>query len=71
LKLTLRKDGKRLGSPLSMTLPMAKVSDGVYMYANSINLGALPSGSCSLEFKITTAGTDAFEKRKVELEILE
>ncbi len=71
LKLTLRKDGKRLGKPLSMTLPLAKVSDGVYFYGNAINLAALPSGQCSLEFKITTAGTETFEKRKVELEILE
>ncbi len=71
LKLTLRKDGKRLGKPLAMNLPLAKISDGVYMYGNAINLAALPSGPCSLEFKITTAGTEAFEKRKVELEILE
>jgi len=71
LKLTLRKDGKRLGKPLSMTLPLAKVSDGVYFYGNAINLAALPSGSCSLEFKISADGTETFEKRKVELEILE
>jgi len=71
LKLTLRKDGKRLGKPLSMTLPLAKVSQGVYLYANSINLEALPSGSCSLEFKISTAGTEGSEKRIVELELVE
>ncbi|RLE27257.1 MAG: hypothetical protein DRJ65_03410 [Acidobacteria bacterium] len=71
LKLTLRKDGKRLGKPLSMNLPMVKVSEGVYLYANAINLGALPSGSCSLEFKISTAGTEASEKRVVELELVE
>lgn len=71
LKLTLRKDGQRLGRPLSLTLPMSKISEGVYMYSNSINLAALPTGACSLEFKISVEGTDAFEKRKVELEIVE
>lgn len=71
LKLTLRKDGQRLGKPLSMSLPMAKVSEGVYLYANAINLEALPSGSCSLEFKISTAGTEASEKRIVELDLTE
>jgi len=71
LKLTLRKDGKRLGKPLSMNLPLAKVSDGVYMYGNAINLAALPSGPCSLDFKISVAGTEAFERQKVELELVE
>ena len=69
LKLTLRKDGKRLGKPLSMTLPLAKVSDEVYFYANALSLAALPSGQCSLEFKISANGTEEFEKSKVELEI--
>lgn len=71
LKLILRKDGKRLGKPLSMTLPITKISDGVYIYANAINLAALPAGRCSLEFKISAAGTEAFEERTVELEIVE
>ena len=71
LKLTLRKDGRRLGKPLSMTLPMAKITNDVYMYANAINLAALPAGACSLEFKISAGGTDAFEKRVVNLEIVE
>jgi hypothetical protein len=71
LKLTLRKDGKRLGQPLSMILPLAKVSDGVYMYGNAINLAALPAGPCSLDFKISVSGSEAFEKRKVKLEIVE
>lgn len=69
LKLTLRRDGKRLGKPLSMTLPMAKVANDVYMYANAINLAALPVGDCSLEFKISAAGTESVEKRVVELSI--
>ena len=71
LKLTLRKDGKRLGKPLSMDLPMAMVADGVYMYANALNLAAFPSGACSLEFKVSVDGTDDFVKETVDLEILE
>ena len=71
LKLTLRKDGKRLGNPLSMTLPLAKVTDDVYFYGNAINLAALPSGPCSLEFKISTEGTEASEKRVLEIDIVE
>jgi len=71
LKLTLRKDGKRLGKPLSMDLPMAKVSDGVYMYANALNLAAFPSGPCSLEFKISVKGTEDYAKQGVDLDIVE
>ena len=71
LKLTLKKDGKRLGKPLSMTLPIAKVANDVYMYANAINLAALPAGACSLEFKVSASGTEASAKRTVELELVE
>jgi GWxTD domain-containing protein len=71
LKLTLKKDGKRLGKPLSMTLPIAKVANDVYMYANAINLAALPAGACSLEFKVSASGTEASTKRTVELELVE
>jgi len=72
LKLTLRKEnGKRLGKPASLNLPMVEVTEGVYMYANAINLGALPTGKCTLEFKISESGVEGSQERAFDLEIVE
>ncbi len=70
LKLTLRKDGKRLGRPANLNLPMVKVTENVYMYANSIQLKALPDGPCTLEFKLTEPGVEKPSERSVELDIV-
>ncbi|MCD4750147.1 MAG: GWxTD domain-containing protein [Thermoanaerobaculales bacterium] len=71
LKLTLRKDGRRLGQPLTMDLPVAQIVDGVFMYANSLDLSALPAGACELDFKIIVPGTEVVVERQVDLKILE
>ncbi len=71
VKLTLRKDGKRLGNPLSMNLPLIPVTSDVYMYANALNLAALPTGSCELEFKVTVPDTEVVEEREIALDIVE
>jgi len=71
LKLTLRKDGKRLGKPANLNLPMVEVTDGVFMYANAINLSPLPTGKCTLEFKISETGVEGSQERAYDLEIVE
>lgn len=71
LKLTLRKNGQRLGQPLKMPLPLAPVTDGVYFYGNAINLAALPPGACTLDFKVSFDGIEEDSRQKVELEIIE
>jgi GWxTD domain-containing protein len=71
LKLTLKKDGKRLGSPLRMDLILVKVRDDLYFYANAITLAALPPGECTLDFDVTVPGLEEKVSRTVELNIVE
>ena len=70
VKVTLKMDGKRLGRPLTMTLPTASIVDDLYIYANSINLAALPqAGTYKLEFKVTDTIADVSVERDVVLDI--
>jgi GWxTD domain-containing protein len=71
LKLSLRKDGKRLGNPLSMDLPLVAVTGEVFMYANALNLAALPAGACELEFKVSVPDSEVTVERTVALDIVE
>lgn len=71
LKLTVRKDGKRLGRPLRMDLPAMKVADDLYYYANGLNLAAFPSGECELEFEVSLPGTELVEQRSFVLNVVE
>lgn len=71
LKLTLRKDGKRLGRPLKMDLPLAQVTDDVYLYANLITLGVLPAGPCELDFEVSIPGSDQKATHKIELNLVD
>ncbi len=71
LSVTLRKDGKRLGRPLKMDLPLARVTDDVYLYANAINLKVLPPGACELEFKVSMPGSEQKAIHKIELELID
>ena len=70
VKVTLKMDGKRLGRPLTMTLPTASIVDDLHIYANSINLAALPqTGTYKLEFKVTDTIADVSVERDVVLDI--
>lgn len=71
LNLTLMQNGKRLGRPLRMDLPLTKVAEGVYMYGNALNLAAFPPGKSQLEFKISVDGTDETATRTVDLELVQ
>jgi len=63
-------DGQRLGRPLTMSLGVASITDDLYVYANSINLAALPqTGTYKLEFKVTDKISDVSVKRDVVLDI--
>jgi hypothetical protein len=71
LKLTLKKDGKRLGNPLRMDLNLVPVREDLYFYANAITLAALPAGECTLDFDVTVPGLEEKISRTVELNIVE
>lgn len=71
LKLTLKKDGSRLGAPLRMDVPLVPIRDGLYFYANALQLAALPPGECQLEFAVTVPGMEDKVRRSVDLNIVE
>ena len=63
-------DGQRLGRPLTMTLPAVSIVDDLYVYANSINLAAMPqTGAYKLDFKVTDKISEVSVERDVELDI--
>jgi GWxTD domain-containing protein len=70
VKVTLKMDGQRLGRPLIIPLPTVAIVDGLYVYANSINLAALPqTGTYKFEFKVTDKISEVSVERDVELDI--
>jgi len=70
VKVTLKMDGQRLGRPLTMTLPAISIVDDLYVYANSINLAAMPqTGTYKLEFKVTDKISGVSVERDVVLDI--
>jgi len=70
VKVTLKMDGQRLGRPLTMTLPAVSIVDDLYIYANSINLAAMPqTGTYKLEFKVTDKISDVSVERDAVLDI--
>ncbi len=70
VKVTLKMNGQRLGRPLTMTLPVVSIADDLYVYANSINLAAMPqTGTYKLDFKVTDKVSNVSVDRDVELEI--
>jgi len=70
VKVTLKMDGQRLGRPLTMTLPAVSIAKDLYVYANSLNLAALPqTGTYKLEFKVTDKISGVSVERDVVLDI--
>jgi GWxTD domain-containing protein len=70
VKITLKTGGQRLGRPLVMTLPSIAVVDDLFVYANSINLAALPqTGTYKLEFEVTDKISGVSTARDLELDI--
>jgi hypothetical protein len=71
-KIQLRRDGRRMGRPLELPMEAIQVADGVYVYTNAINLGALPEpGEYQLEFEVTEPKTEITVERTVDLNVTE
>lgn len=71
-KIQLKKDGRRFGRPLDMPLEAVQVSQEVFVYANGLNLGALPeTGAYTMEFTVTDPSTETSVERTVELNVTE
>ena len=70
VKVTLRRDGKRLGRPLVLSLPTIAIVEDLYIYANAINLGVLPeTGTYELEFEVTDKVSEVSVEKEVLLDI--
>jgi len=70
--LELRRGGTRLGRPLDMPLTAVQVSEGLFVYANSINLAALPeTGEYTLLFEVSDPSGEPKVTREVQLNVTE
>jgi len=71
-KIQLRRDGRRFGRPLEMPMEAVQVSDDVFVYTNSLNLGALPeTGEFQLELEVTDPTSEATVERTLGINITE
>lgn len=68
----LRRDGRRFGRPLDLPMQAVQVADEVYVYANSLNLAALPEiGEYTLVIEVTDPATETAVSREVTLNVME
>jgi GWxTD domain-containing protein len=71
-KVTLKQDGKRLGSPFRTPLQASKLTDDLWMYGNAINLEGLPApGEYTLEFEVEEPTSGTVAETVVTLPIVE
>ena len=71
-RVQLKRDGRRFGRPLDMPLEAVQVAEDVFVYANSLNLAALPEiGEYTLVFEITDPATEMTVSREVTLSVTE
>jgi len=70
--IELRRGTTRLGRPLDMPLTAVQVTTDVFVYANSINLAALPeTGEYTITFQVSDASGQPFVTREVQLNVTE
>ena len=70
--IQLMREGKRFGRPLNMPMDAVQVSDDVFVYANGINLGALPeTGEYTMVLTVTDPATEMSVVREVEINVTE
>jgi GWxTD domain-containing protein len=70
--LQLMKGSQRLGRPLDMPLSAVQVSPDLFVYANSINLAALPeTGEYTLVFEVSDPSGEPKVTREVQLNVTE
>ena len=72
LRITVKRDGKRLGSPLTIKLPLAKLAEDLYLYANMLNLGAFPEGGeYQLGFRVEDQTGQVSIEREVTVKLVD
>ncbi len=72
LKVTIKiyRDGKRLGSPFTAPVRLAKIADDLWIYASSITLSGLPeTGPYTLRFAVKDPVSGASHAQDVELNL--
>ena len=71
-KITLKRDGTRLGAPLKQPINVGRITDDLFMYGDALNLAGLPeAGDYTLVFEITDKGAGVTVERTVELHIVD
>ena len=70
--IQLKRDGRRFGRPLDLPMDAIQVSDDVFVYANGINLGALPeTGAYTMILKVSDPASETSVEREVEINVTE
>jgi hypothetical protein len=71
-KIQLRREGRRFGRPLEMPIEGIQVADDVFVYTNSIALGALPeTGEFQLELAVTDPTSEITVERTLDINVTE
>lgn len=71
-KITLKRDGTRLGPPLKQPINVGRITDDLFMYGDALNLAGLPeAGDYTLVFEITDQAAGVTVERTVELHIVD
>ncbi len=71
-RITLTRDGKRLGRPMAVALPVAKVAEGLWVYASSLSLRGLPeAGNYDLQIQLKDPASGASTGSLVALKVVD
>ena len=72
VKVTLARDGKRLGRPMAASLPVARLAEGLWVYASSLTLKGLPEpGDYELTLELKDPASGATTSATVPLHVTE
>ncbi len=72
IEVQLIRDGKKAGRPIALELPLAKIADGLWVYASTLNLTGLPeAGKWDLDFTLEEPSSGAKRHAVVYLDLVE
>ena len=72
VEIQLGRDGKKVGRPIALSLPLVRIADNLWVYASTLNLGGLPkTGAWDLTFTMKAPGSEAARTAVVHIDLVE